>query len=43
MYIYSHKVEEVKLITNQKRSDMCWLFACLNGIPKSKLHEYARL
>ena len=30
VHVYSHKVEEVKPVTNQKSSGRCWLFACLN-------------
>lgn len=28
--MYSHKVDEVKPVTNQKSSGRCWLFAALN-------------
>lgn len=31
-HIYSHKVDEVKPVTNQKSSGRCWLFACLNAM-----------
>ena len=30
VHVYSHKVEEVKPVTNQKSSGRCWLFAALN-------------
>lgn len=31
-HVYSHKVDEVKPITNQKSSGRCWIFACLNAM-----------
>jgi len=31
-HIYSHKVDEVKPVTNQKSSGRCWIFATLNAM-----------
>ena len=31
-HVYTHKVEEVKPMTNQRSSGRCWLFACLNAM-----------
>ena len=31
-HVFTHKVEEVKPVTNQKSSGRCWIFACLNAM-----------
>jgi len=40
-HVFSHKVDEVKPVTNQKSSGRCWLFACLNAmrVPFAKEHN----
>ena len=32
VHVFSHKVDEIKPITNQKSTGRCWLFACLNAM-----------
>ena len=31
-HVFTHKVDEVKPVTNQKSTGRCWLFACVNAM-----------